>query len=105
MDKRIHSQPGPSADQQGLPLRGLTPRHVAQALHGLHSRVVSLVYAYHAGQPELVYTFEVAGKVESFRTAVVPEELESISDLYPEAAALEQALGSIGLVFRLPEWE
>ena len=105
MDERNGSQLGPPARLQGLPLRGLTPRHVAQTLHGLHSRLVSLNYAYNAGQPVLVYTFEVAGKVESFRTAVVREELESISDLYPEAAAPEEALGQIGLVFRLPHRE
>ena len=105
MDDPNHTQSGPPDGQQGLLLRGLTPRQVARTIHGLHSRLVSLVYAYDVGQPVLVYTFEVAGKVESFRTVVVPEELESISDLYPEAAALEQALGPIGLVFRLPQRE
>ena len=103
MDERKHSQLGPPDVQHGLPLRGVTPRQVAQTIHGLQSRFVSLVYAYHAGQPVLVYTFEVAGKVESFRTVVEGEVLESISDLYPKAAVLEQALGEIGLVFRLPE--
>ena len=105
MDDPNHTQPGPPDGRQGLPLRGLTPRQVAQTIHGLHSRLVSLVYLYHAGQPVLVYTFEVAGKVESFRTVVVPQELESIGDLYPEAVALEQALGQIGLVFRPPHRE
>ncbi len=83
----------------------MTPRQVAHTLHGLQSRLVSLVYAYHAGQPVLVYTFEVAGKEASFPIVVAPEMLESISDLYPEAAAVEQALGEIGLVFRLPQRE
>ena len=105
MDDPNHTQPGPPDGRQGLPHRGLTPRQVAQTIHGLHSRLVSLVYVYHAGQPVLVYTFEVAGKVESFSIVVAPEELESISDLYPEAAALEQALGRSGLVFRLPQRE
>ena len=105
MDERNHIQPGPPAGQHGLPLRGLTPRHVAQTIYGLRGRLVSLVYTDHNGQRALVYTFEVAGKVESFRTAVVPEELESISDLYPEAAVLEHALGQIGLVFRRPHRE
>ena len=81
----------------------MTPRQVAHTIHGLQSRLVSLVYAYHAGQPVLVYTFEVARKVESFPIVVEGEMLESISDLYPEAAALEQALSASGLVFRLPE--
>ena len=103
MDEPTRAQPGPPDGQHGLPLRGVTPRQVAQTIHGLHSRLVSLVYAYHAGQPVLVYTFEVAGKVEKFPIVVAPEMLESISDLYPEAAALEQALGKIGLVFRLRE--
>ena len=76
MDERNHIQPDPPAGQHGLPLRGLTPRHVAQTIYGLQSRLVSLVYTDHNGQPALVYTFEVAGKVKSFRTAVVPEELE-----------------------------
>ena len=105
MDECNDSQPGSPAGLQGLPLRGLTPRHVAQTLHGLHCRLVSLVYTHNAGQPVLVYTFEVASKVESFRTVVVPQELESIGDLYPEAVALEQALGQIGLVFRPPRRE
>ena len=103
MDESNSSQPGPLDGQQVLPFRGVTPRQVAQTIHGLHSRLVSLVYAYHAGQPVLVYAFEVAGKVESFPIVVAPETLESISDLYPEAAALEQALGELGLVFRFPE--
>ena len=104
MDDPNRPQPGQPVGRQGLLLRGLTPRQVARTIHGLGSRLVSLVYAYHAGQPVLVYTFEVAGRAASFRT-VVPEVLESISDLYPEAAALEQALGEIGLVFRLPQRE
>ena len=103
MGKPTHSQPDPPDGQHGLPLRGVTPRQVAHTIHGLHSRLVSLVYAYHAGQPVLVYTFEVAGKVETFPIVVAPEMLESISDLFPEAAALEQALGATGVIFRLRE--
>ena len=105
MDDPNHPQAGPQDSQPELPLRGLTPRQVAQTIHGLHSRLVSLVSAYHAEQPVLVYTFEVAGKVASFPLVVAPEMLESISDLYPEAAAQEQALSAAGLVFRLPRKE
>ena len=105
MDDPNRPQPGLPVGRQALLLRGLTPRQVARTIHGLGSRLVSLVYAYHAGQPVLVYTFDVCGRVASFRTVVAPEVLESISDLYPEAAALEQALGEIGLVFRLPPRE
>jgi hypothetical protein len=103
MDEHTRRQSGPTVGQRGLLLSGLTPRHVARTIHGLQSRLVSLVYAYDAGQPVLVYTCEVCGKVEAFRTVVDPNVLESISDLYPEAAALERALGRIGLVFDLPQ--
>jgi hypothetical protein len=81
-------------------LRQFSPRQVALLIRALDSRLISIDYQPGADEGLLSYTFEVAGRQQTFRLAVPRDALESIADLYPEAAAHEQNLGQRGLTFR-----
>lgn len=89
-------------EQASAPLKGFSPRQVAKLIRALDSRLASIEYERRAGEPVLTYTFEVAGKAQPFDIAVTSEALESIVDLYPDAAAHEQQLGQFGLMFHPP---
>jgi hypothetical protein len=93
-----------SASQENLLVRTLSPRQLAVLIRSLDSRLTNIDYEQSADQPVLVYTFEVAGKSQTFRLVVRPESIESIIELYPEAAVWEQELlRQFGLVFRPPK--
>lgn len=89
-------------DQTRIPLYQFSPRRLAKTIRSLDSRLVSVVYEVHDGKPILIYTFEMAGKRQSFHVAATPSAIESICDLYPEAATFEHALGRHGLSFHPP---
>jgi hypothetical protein len=51
----------------------------------------------------VVYTFDVAGKQQSFEVAVRGGAVESIAQLFPEAATPEAALHErLGITFQAP---
>lgn len=95
---RPEAQPGRSAG--GELLRGQSPRVIATVIRGLDSRLAGIEYEAAADEPALTYTFEVAGMRRAFRLAVAPPPLESLVDLFPEAAACERQLSErFGLRF------
>ncbi len=102
-DADTRGQARTSRQENGL-LRMFSPRQLAMLIRSLDSRLTDIGYEQSAGESVLVYTFEVAGKHQTFRLVVRPGALESIIELYPEAAAWEQELLSkFGLVFQRPK--
>lgn len=87
-----------NAGDAPLMVRGVSLRQVARTLHGLSSRVIKIEERRDTGIHMLVYRIDVAGQRRSFCITVSAEPLESIADLYPEAAAWEQALQQRGSV-------
>jgi len=83
---------------------GLSPRRVAGLIRALDSRLVGIEYDASGEAPTLVYIFELAGIIRQFAMAVRPGTLNSIADLYPEAAAYERDIERrCGLAFRPPD--
>ena len=64
-------------EQASVRLRGLSPREVAMLIRSLDSRLTGISYQQQAGEQLLIYTFEVAGKVQSFQVAVTPDAIEA----------------------------
>ncbi|MBK9713957.1 MAG: NADH-quinone oxidoreductase subunit C [Kouleothrix sp.] len=94
------AQPKGPPPESEPPLRELSARQLAGLIRALDSRLLGIAYDDSAGEPALVYSFEVAGKIQRFSLAVRPEGLTSIADLYPAAAAYERELaGWLGLAF------
>lgn len=85
-------------------LRDMSPHTIASLIRSLDSRLLGIEYDDTGGVPVLSYRFEIAGRVEVFPVLVRSPDLPSIVDLYPEAAAREQALQhQRGLTFRSPD--
>jgi hypothetical protein len=81
-------------------LDGVSVRRIAEAIRSLDSRLIGIEPGGSAVAPLLVYTFAVAGKTQAFRLPIGAETVDSIADLYPEAAAREQELQrQIGVTF------
>ena len=87
-------------------LLGVSVRRVAGAIRDLDSRLIGIELRSGTAESLLVYTFAVAGKTQAFRVPITSETVDSIADLYPEAAAREQELQrQIGVTFAPPaEW-
>ena len=84
-------------------LCGVSVRRIAGAIRSLDSRLIGIEPGGSAVAPLLVYTFAVAGKRQAFRLPIGAETVDSIADLYPEAAAREQELQrQIGVTFAPP---
>jgi hypothetical protein len=84
-------------------LNGVTPAQVASFMLDVGGRLVGLDAGADAGHPLVVYTFEVAGKQQSFEVAVRDGVVESIAQHFPEAARPEAALHArLGITFRPP---
>lgn len=75
-----------------LELDGISLRQVARVIHGLNSRLLSVTEQWRGATLVLVYTFDVAGKQQSFCVPISGVTIESIADLFPEATAQEQAV-------------
>jgi hypothetical protein len=84
-------QERPSASLPG-PLRELTPHQIAEMIRGLDSRLTGIDYDTSAGEPVLMYRFELSGRREAFAVAVDVDPLTSVADLYSEADVYERAL-------------
>ena len=100
--------PRPSSDGSssiGPPrLNGVTPAQVASFMLDVGGRLVGLEAHADAGHPLVVYTFEVAGKQQSFEVAVRDGAVQSIAPLFPEAARPEAALHErLGITFQPPD--
>src|SRR5690349_21309808 len=82
----------------------LSPRQVAALIRGLDSRLVNITVEEVGAERTLVYTFELAGKLASFRLPLLPEaSTESIVDFYREAEAQErELLERFGIEFQQP---
>jgi arylformamidase len=94
-----HSAAAPTGSD-AVELRALSPRTVAALIRALDSRLVEIASDPGASQLTLCYSFEVAGNVQTFRISPPSTTLNSISDLYPQAAIHEQALRQqFGLTF------
>jgi hypothetical protein len=91
-----------AAQTESVPIDGLSPRALAQLIRGLDSRLTAITCEQRDGEKLLIYTFDVAGKVQSFHMPLTPAAIESIADLYPDAAAHEQELSRLGLLFHPP---
>ena len=63
------------------PLRELTPHQIAEMIRGLDSRLAGIEYDTSAGEPVLVYRFELADRREEFAVATTTGPLSSIADL------------------------
>ena len=88
------------------PLRSVTPHQIAEMIRGLDSRLAGIEYDERAGEPVLVYRFEMAGGRQAFALAAAPGLLTSIADLYPEADTYEREIERrYGLRFRHPDIE
>ena len=84
-------------------LNGITPAQVASFMLDVGGRLVDLDTRADAGHPLVVYTFEVAGKQQSFEVPVRDGAVESIAPFFPEAAPPEAALHErLGIKFRPP---
>jgi hypothetical protein len=84
-------------------LNGITPTQVASFMLDVGGRLVGLDSGADAHHPLVVYTFEVAGKQQSFEVAVRDGVVESIAQLFPEAAHPEAALHErLGIAFQPP---
>jgi hypothetical protein len=94
-DDSQHERP-----QQEIPLLfGISPHEMAGAIRSLDSKLVGIEIDQSAARM-LIYTFTVGGKRQAFRLPIGTAPLESIADLYPEAAAREQELQrQYGLAF------
>lgn len=91
------------AIRHGL-LRQLTPHQIAEMIRALDSRLDSIEYDDSAGEPVLIYRFELAGRQEEFVVSAATGPLTSVADLYPEAGACERELQHrFGLEFRPPD--
>jgi len=85
------------------PLTNISPREIAQLIRALDSKLAGIEYDDGGGAPVLVYSFEVAGRRETFVVPAKPGPLVSIGDLYPDAAARERELEArYGLTFHHP---
>src|SRR5436309_324251 len=74
------------------PLHELTPHQIAEMIRGLDSRLTGIDYDASAGEPVLMYRFELIGRREAFAVALDADPLPSIADLYSEADVYERAL-------------
>jgi len=84
-------------------LNGVTPAQVASFMLDVGGRLVNLDGRADAGHPLVVYTFDVAGKQQSFEVAVSDGAVESIAQLFPDAAHPEAALHErLGITFTSP---
>jgi hypothetical protein len=80
-----------------------SPLQVAKLVRQLDSRLASIVGEEKEDKLTLAYTFTVAGSTHVFAIDVEGKTVVSIADLYPTAAAFEQALSQQwGLVFKRP---
>jgi hypothetical protein len=99
----------PNADPAGSTgpsprLNGITPAQVASFMLDVGGRLVGLDARGDAGHPLVVYTFDVVGKRQSFEVAVRDGAVESIAQLFPEAADPEAALHErLGISFQPPD--
>jgi hypothetical protein len=94
---------GPTSVGPAPRLNGVTPAQVASFMLDVGGRLVSLDAGTEAGHPLVVYTFEVAGKQQSFEVAVRDGTVESIAQLFPEAIHPEAALHErLGITFQSP---
>jgi len=80
----------------------LPVHRAARVIRRLGSSLVSIGYRQDDNLQMLVYTFDVAGKVQPFHVPVTDEPIESIVDLYPNASIYEQELHQTGLRFQPP---
>lgn len=91
-----HTTPGDEAvrpsEQSDALLSGVSPRQMAGAIRSLDSRLVGMGVDSSAAARTLIYTFIVAGRMQTFRLVIDARECESITDLYPEAMVWEQQL-------------
>lgn len=100
MSSNPSSSPGEQTSSDSASIHSLSPRLIAALIRSLDSQLADIAYERSADEAILIYTFEVAGMRRSFRVGVQTECLESIVDLYPEAAAHEHALSATtGLCF------
>lgn len=99
--------PRPSSDGSssiGPPrLNGVTPAQVASFMLDVGGRLVALDARAVADRALVVYTFDVAGKRQSFEVAVRDGAVESIAPLFPEAVGPEATLHErLGITFQTP---
>jgi hypothetical protein len=97
------SSDGPTSVRQSARLDGITPAQVASFMLDVGGHLVGLDARADADHPLVVYTFDVAGKQQSFEVAVRDGAVESIAQLFPEAAHREAALHErLGITFEPP---
>jgi hypothetical protein len=84
-------------------LNGVTPAQVASFMLDVGGQLVNLDTREDDERPLVVYTFDVAGKQQSFEVAVRDGAVESIAQFFPEAAAPEAELHDrLGITFQAP---
>lgn len=102
------SDPGPTPQDRGtlepMPrLNGVTPTQVASFILDVGGRLVRLDGHTNDGRTVVVYTFDVAGKEQSYEVVTRDGMVESIAPLFPEAARPEAALHErLGITFQPP---
>ena len=99
-------RPSPQSPASAEPtprLNGVTPAQVASFMLDVGGRLIALDARDDADRPLVVYTFDVAGKRQSFEVAVGGGAVESIAQLFPEAAHPEAVLHErLGITFQPP---
>jgi hypothetical protein len=94
---------GPTDVRSSPRLNGVTPAQVASFMLDVGGRLVDLDARAEGDRPLVVYTFDVAGKQQSFEVAVRDGAVESIAQLFPEAACPEAELHQrLGITFEAP---
>jgi len=94
---------GPMEAGRAPRLNGVTPTQVASFMADVGGRLIGLNARDDDERPLVVYTFDVAGKQQSFEVAVRDGAVESIAPLFPEAAHPEAELHErLGITFQTP---
>jgi hypothetical protein len=103
------NDPGPAPRDRGTlesrpRLDGVTPTQVASFILDVGGRLVRLEAHTIDGRTVVVYTFDVAGKEQSYEVATRDGVVESIAPIFPDAAQPEEALRErLGIEFRPTE--
>jgi hypothetical protein len=97
----LRAAEGPIERGSSARLDGVTPAQVASFMLDVGGRLVALDARADDDRPLVVYTFEVAGKRQSFEVVVRDGTVESIAPLFPEAACPEGELHQrLGITFQ-----
>ena len=95
---------GPTSFGPSARLNGVTPAQVASFMLDVGGRLVGLDARADGDRALVVYTFDVAGKQQAFEVAAHDGAVQSIAQLFPEAARPEAALHErLGITFRPPD--